>query len=601
MIKGRAGSIVRQPLVLLMSATLLFTVPERAFSDRGFMVIPLKWCAVQGSQAVENPAGVGEPTTKDVLWRRHERATDFIYNSPENRVGIGWRSAAIAAIPMFPEIDDPFSPGTLLPSPPFAMGRTAPGMLGDIITFVPDSDIAPPVTDERRGEARTLELKLARNACSMAWDKHSTLAGSGVFAHNIRRFIDMTGAPDPMGRIGLGGPVIPQGGILGCDRSGQLGPKNVTVIDNQFLRLEERKIDQLLAHELGHALTLEHGDGIDSDNDGNLDEMDEDDNAKDPSNLMTTALSCCPETQTKLTRDLVDLDQVEKILTCVPEIAGVMTDPPGGGFTPGPTITDLLVDAVQDAPEPFTDIDSVSITQNQEATTTTFAHQVFGRLRRDVAVDAFILADLDNNSTTGGSPAVLGIPTTFTGAELVTQVRATISGDPEFPSVVAIPTVWRFLAGSFVIVTDPSIQARVSTPRFEGGPSVSDPPSADVISIIFNDAVRGPTDLPFRIEAITQNLSTGIIDRLAKEVLWTIPSFPECGVDPETAEPGDFVTVEAKGLPANETAKIFLGDQMVATGVIDSAGKTSILFRIPEGERRGDRLIQSCPICRLLI
>jgi hypothetical protein len=217
MIKGRAGSIVRQPLVLLMSATLLFTVPERAFSDRGFMVIPLKWCAVQGSQAVENPAGVGEPTTKDVLWRRHERATDFIYNSPENRVGIGWRSAAIAAIPMFPEIDDPFSPGTLLPSPPFAMGRTAPGMLGDIITFVPDSDIAPPVTDERRTEATTLELKLAENTCSMAWGKHSTLAGSGVFALNIRRFVDMTGAPNPL--LGRGGPTpqlaIPP--ISGCD------------------------------------------------------------------------------------------------------------------------------------------------------------------------------------------------------------------------------------------------------------------------------------------------------------------------------------------------------------------------------------------------
>ena len=52
--------------------------------------LPLRWCALQGSLAEEDPSSQAEPgqptdTTSLALWRRHERPSDRIY-IPQDRV-----------------------------------------------------------------------------------------------------------------------------------------------------------------------------------------------------------------------------------------------------------------------------------------------------------------------------------------------------------------------------------------------------------------------------------------------------------------------------------------------------------------------------------
>jgi hypothetical protein len=83
--------------------------------------VPLRWCALEGTSAVDNPSAVGESTTDNVLWRRHERASDNIWIPGAN---ITFRSAMISSVTVqanFPIITDPRPPS-----------QNGPGMLGDI-------------------------------------------------------------------------------------------------------------------------------------------------------------------------------------------------------------------------------------------------------------------------------------------------------------------------------------------------------------------------------------------------------------------------------------------------------------------------------------
>ena len=83
--------------------------------DMNTIRVPISWCAVSGSQAADSPNipdpwGGVDTTTDDVLWRRHERATDNIY-LPEG-TGITFRSGINDAIHSswnFPVINDPRS------------------------------------------------------------------------------------------------------------------------------------------------------------------------------------------------------------------------------------------------------------------------------------------------------------------------------------------------------------------------------------------------------------------------------------------------------------------------------------------------------------
>ncbi len=165
---------------LLVVVLWLFTAVPIAQAGTGLIQIPLRWCAVQGSPAVTNPGGVGEPDTDNVLWRRHERASDNIWIPGAN---ITFRSSLTAAIlnqANFPIINDP--------NPP-ANGGT--GQLGDILD---------PTLDNQQ------EIRLAVAACQTAWNNLATQFNApllGPIALNLRQFVNNTGNPTNL--IGWGG------------------------------------------------------------------------------------------------------------------------------------------------------------------------------------------------------------------------------------------------------------------------------------------------------------------------------------------------------------------------------------------------------------
>ena len=81
--------------------------------------VPLSWCVTNGSQTavspnIPDPWGGVDTTTDDVIWRRHERATDNIYLF--QGTGITFRSGindALHSSLNFPIIGDPRAIGTL--------------------------------------------------------------------------------------------------------------------------------------------------------------------------------------------------------------------------------------------------------------------------------------------------------------------------------------------------------------------------------------------------------------------------------------------------------------------------------------------------------
>ena len=72
--------------------------------------IPIRWCAMQGSPAVENSSAVDGISIDDVLRNRHTRATVFVW-MPQS--GVSFRSALTNEMRHrsgFPVIKDPHPP-----------------------------------------------------------------------------------------------------------------------------------------------------------------------------------------------------------------------------------------------------------------------------------------------------------------------------------------------------------------------------------------------------------------------------------------------------------------------------------------------------------
>lgn len=581
-------------LTILLTVLVTATSAWAGDPATGLIHIPLRWCAIEGSPAVTNPGGVGEPDTDNVLWRRHERASENIWIPGAT---ITFRSAITKAIrdaASFPIIDDPV--------PPAAGGA---GQLGDIL----DPQI------------NGMELNLAIAACNMAWDN---LEGTfdtnllGPIALNLRRFVDNSGSPTNL--VGWGGFTGTNSGSNTCATP----PTGLTsaiggyasVVDNSF-RLPSDPIEALLAHEMGHVLRLGHGNGLDDDGDDVYDDNvfgcdpDEDVNAG-PANMMAPIVGS--GVITSLQRG------TGRGLALV--YSGTQVDPPGVLFN-ADTISDQRVDTVQEVNDASVDMVWVSMITNTPHSTTTFQHRLLsiidpepGETRQYV-----VFADLDDNAGTGGTPADLGFPTSFQGAELVTRVevsRFVVGAVPTrglmasalslltkqafaqpagttAPPLSAIGTVWRFEAGSFVEVSDFAIRASAIAPI--GGEA---PTSLfSLVSIDMPDTVRGPASNRIRLQAIAQRIEPeGDLDRLPDQptdggvtIRLTPPVFPLCGVVPELVPAGSFATVEASGLIPDEIAKIVFGDQMVINAPIDADGNVTAEFLVPSDAREGVHLV----------
>ena len=217
------------------------------------LVVPVRWCGVRGAPSIEDPTVVGETSVNDVLRARHENVTNQIFGPQAN---IELRSAANANIEEYPILDDP----DCVEDPPGTFTCEI-GQHGDVFVN-PDT-----------GNFDEFQNLIAD--CRAAWQAQDPTI-VGVTAVQINRFVDADG--NPRGLLGIGGRAQVN------NAAEQTVASRVMVVD-RFYRIDVPgnpdppnpldRSDQLLGHEFGHAASLSHGDGIDNNGDGDLDNDDE--------------------------------------------------------------------------------------------------------------------------------------------------------------------------------------------------------------------------------------------------------------------------------------------------------------------------------------
>lgn len=260
-----------------------------------------------------------------------------------------------------------------------------------------------------------------------------------------------------------------------------------------------------------------------------------------------------------------------------------------------PPLANAGVDALGDisAEEAFIDLNYFGVAVDQNAGTTTFFSSTAGLFPKNISDISYIfLADLDNNPSTGGSPADIGISTTASGIELIGRVQVdVIHGSP-----LATPTVLIFQSGQFIAVNDPGIQSKVLTNTiglYQIGPPLlpDEEPISQNIQLEVPSSLVPPMSMDITLHAMAENPNTGTMDNATAALTFEVPTFPGCEVSSAIVRSGDEVTVAVSGLPPGVTARVFLGPKLVATGHVNGSGNATIPFVISEDVAIGRRSI----------
>ncbi|HYG65108.1 MAG TPA: hypothetical protein VEL74_21175, partial [Thermoanaerobaculia bacterium] len=369
-----------------------------------FYHVPLSWCIVQGTPAHVSPNVAGDFATDDLIWRRHERPSDHIYI---NQAGITFRSA----------INDIW------------------GQLN--FPIIPDPDLNFGVQGDMRGEdVNTFgaEFNAMLSSCETAWDNLGR-SGIGITAVNAGVFHDGNG--QYVGTIGWGGCVESQ--FTGLCIPPYEGV--ITVVDNHYLHpsvpnrtlpnstlqfILTDPMDQLVGHELGHALSLPHRTNntalmnpgpVDNNSDGMSD---------------------------NITLNATEVNAVRASAVLVP---GLEIDPPRL-ILPGNVRAQRRPDKVKEhAGRPaHLDLASVKVTGDVAQREIAVTQQLFGLLPATAKQFHWFLIDTDD-AVTGAGPAAIrkagGPVTQFTGADII--LRADVAGQ-----AVTGGQAWSFQAGNLV-------------------------------------------------------------------------------------------------------------------------------------------------------
>lgn len=500
--------------------------------------IPMKWVIINGCPSEVNPALVGEATVKDVLWRRHERISEFRLIPT---CGVTLRSGAFDAIPNFPIIADTQAignPGDI--SLPVIV--CPPGCLPPCLDFTEFFDTIDDARD--------------------AWIALGFAGDFGITVVSMNRFVD--GLGNPIGILGLGGfnPTT-------CNAAIQAVIGRAMVIDPAYLlpsspiNIFNDPNETILGQEILHGLTLDH--------------------SADPANLMfgffpnggaLTAAQC---------------DVIRAQATA--HVPGTM----GEGYPESQA--DLRSDPRGDIAESIIDVHVYGVAREIAMEQTHFFLSTAGVLSenpsaRPGTIDlAFtFLMDADDDDETGGAPSDLGIPTELEGIELVGRVF--LSGAA--PDVSS--ELFKFMDGRFVPIVDENIVGSlhtdyVSVYMVEGGFVEA---VGQIIQLSIPDEFVGEMSTLVRFAALSEDFENEAMD-ITDDVRLTFgnPVFPTCFVEPQTIVNGCTVELQAQGLPANQNAHIFLGAVLVGEAETDGDGdlETTLRLEIPGLEQIGTHLL----------
>jgi hypothetical protein len=656
--------------------------------------VPVRWCGVEGALSMENPSVVGESSSDDVLWRRHERPTDAIYIPFVNMTFRAGSTADIKNGPQsFPIIRDVSGTGGDLidgePADAITMCRRA-WMMGDPLYFDQNNNNAinagtdtllstdmPMVGFADLGhDGATLnavpsDVKYVDADSSAAFEIGETIyrdenndglvdtgdtllvdtlgttvgdinpgdvgapllavpaevkyldlirrppntynigypAVQGVTAVNAND-VEITGVEFPV--HGIAAPGIGGLGAVMDDASQYLPPgPDFTLFETQ-----------LVGHEFGHAFTLLHGDGIDDDMDGALDDGD------DPRAFPAAGPGTLCDSNNVMSYCWLDNGTSGN-----PNLEFIGVDPPtNGNFTPAQSdkirnfvlanVSDRIVDPITaplvagrvdnlgELDERFAHLDVADFSVRIDSTRQTVAFSLTTRRpfpkNWNRVSQIYYIIDIDNDEETGGKPASIGdgsIPTDFVGAEYVGIVR--LNG-----LEVESATLLEYVAtdDAFIPVISDAIRARRTTleaiPDFPMGRKAPDPdgpaigpvsniPIREMITLsVPNALVAIPTAANFRIEYLTHDVGSGTSDRARTPGMnFDLPVFPNCRAEPPSVPQGGSTVVTSTGLLPSHDVHMLLGETELANGTTDTNGSVTMTLPIPADARTGLRLV----------
>ena len=640
--------------------------------------VPVRWCGVEGAPSMANPSAVNESTTDNVLWRRHERPTDALYQIV---VDMSFRSGATAAIKngpqSFPIIRDPSgSGGNLINSgentdsvimcrrvwtmgDPLYFDQNNNNVVNDgtdtllstdfsTVGFVAlghnDAPLNPTPGDVRfvdlntNGDFNIGERIYRDENTDGVVDPGDTLLvdTSGTTVGNVDaadvgasllsvpgqvKYLDLI--RQPINTFNIGYPAV-QGitavsandveftsidfPVHGVAATGIAGLGTVMDDPSQYLppgpnfTLFET---QLVGHEFGHAFGLRHGDGIDDDNNGVLDDSD-DPTAPvpgagpgklcDSNNVMSY---CWLDNGTSGNPDLVFIGvgapTSGSFTTAQADVMRdfVLTNVSDRVVDPvTPPLVSSRVDSIGEIKPPFEhlDIAEFSVSVDAARVNTIFALQTRRPFPRNTErrVEFYFLIDMDGNRTTGASSDLLKkieIPSDFAGAEYVSIMRllglkvdsVTIRRfDPETGDLVQLPSEQiRATRETLKVIPDFPFGRRTIDPDGVDRGGLQEFPTQELIRIVVpTHLLEIPADASIRVEFVSHDIKGGAIDRARSSGMdFRLPVFPECRTAPEAVHQGDATMVHASGLLPNRPVHLLLGATEVANGVTDANGR----------------------------
>lgn len=570
----------RSPIFPLLLAALAWA-PAQAGAGR--MWVPIRWCAVQGTNAVLNPVCSCAPTTNLSLLVRTLRAS-----RSWNNCGVFFRGAAQFGVPNVPVIADPCDP---------FVNPACAGARGDIVADLTTGNLG--------------EYLQALTACQTAWNAQGTSA-AGIVGVAIRRFVAPTGVPNGIMGLAQIPPFNPSpsaanppswGSFAVVDEDftvnyasfgGQGNPLldmncSVPPYPSTFPCAPEVMNDvfeTLTAHEVGHTLSLT---GAPSPNPfGHL-----------AGTVMAAAVPSTPAVTLggfgqqaqvcPLATTPVPISQCGRVrLHSVCNVNGVAVDPP--------PVVEEIPDAIGDASWPigYADLRVVGLSDDTNTGVATFYWETMERPAPNAMVVYAFAADLDQNPFTGGNTAELALPMAMAGVELAGRV--TLFSD-SFGATFTTENLWRYQPGPGFVpqpTLGSSAAARqiVADPPPPLGPGVID--SGEYVTLSApRPVLLDPSPVLPRVVAAVRDETTGAVDLTEPEGLYLIPpSLPVCQVVPEQGLPGEPVTVTAVGLPANEgTSLLYMAEgygRPFPAPPTGPAGSVAAGFVIPMNASPGD-------------
>jgi len=480
-----------------------------------------------------NPGLVGETTiggsgfaaNAGVLWRRHERISDFVLIPTCN---VTLRSAAYSSVSQFPLIADPQS-----------IGNPGDISLGANPTTSPDFT----------------EFDDAVDAARNAWIALGFSSSFGLTAISINRFVDSSGAP--IGVLGLGGwsPVS-------CDAAVQAVIGRAMAIDPAYLlsisplNIYSDDHETIFGQELLHGLTLDHNTTPGPFMGHNT----------DPNNLMYPYF---PNGAT-LTSAQCDLMRAQAIA----HVPGAMVDP-----VPEPFL-DMRATPRHNVADSTIDIHLAGIARETGSNQTHFFVSTTGLIQSNASQSFTFMLDSDNDTTTGGSPIILGIPTAARGIEFVGRV--TLTGAP--PAIVT--ETYLFTNGVYSRIDDSRIRGVVNTNYvlMFTDRGHYDFAVGNIISLRIPDILLPPFSPTVGFRGLGRNSINEIDETTNLQLTFRNPTFPTCSVTPDPATNGTTVHITAQGLPPTNQVHILLGPTLIAAASTDASGNvnTNLTISIPD-------------------